>query len=421
MLSRERFRRAICALVILMLAFIGADSFRAPMDAAASAEDSPYVAHLRGYDLPWNATAAHAANQSTFERILREYETIGASIVLIKGGQIVDVYNFGRANRSENTPITDDTLFRVASITKMVTMVGFMRLWEMGNFNLDDDIGKHYDFPIRNPYYPNDPVTFRQVMTHTASLLDGGHYYRALNGDVVSLRSVFTGDYATTDFQPRRPGTYYAYSNFGGSLIGSMIELFTGMTADEWMAESVYTKMNITASYFTPNLPEGTQIARIYNGPDMTMDSMSLTNGDMVDDPEYHYTITAGSLSIRSIDLAKVLCVLMGDGTYEGVRIISQTAVETVRTPQNSIGSVSIDTNRGLELNIITDALVKGRTLYGHQGKAYGAISAAYFDPTDQSGVVLLTNGCDDSTFNSVARIARAVMTAAYQMLEKNP
>ncbi|MDR0397014.1 MAG: beta-lactamase family protein [Oscillospiraceae bacterium] len=386
------------------------------LSGSGLAQSAPGVS-LRGSDLPWYGTASHASNMARFEAILREYQAVGASVVLIKDGRVMDVYNYGRANRGENIPVTDDTLFRVASLTKMVTMVGFMRLWETGAFNLDDEIGDHYGFPIRNPYYPDDPVTIRQVMTHTASLLDGGHYYRALNGDAVSLQSVFTGKYSTTDFQRRKPGTYYSYSNFGGSLLGSMVELFTGMTADEWMCETMYRKLGITASYFTPNLPEGTQIARIYNGPDMTLDSMSLTDGDMVDDPLYHYTSTAGSLSIRAIDLAKILIVLMGDGTYNGIRVLNESTVEAIRSPQNTVGSVYIDTNRGLDLNIYTDVIVRGRTMYGHQGKAYGAICAAYFDPLDQSGVVLLTNGCDDSTFNSVARIARAIISAAYEMM----
>ncbi|MDR1599903.1 MAG: beta-lactamase family protein [Oscillospiraceae bacterium] len=403
---------ALCvALALSGAGFADSASVTAPGSAAPVAAATPVP------DLPWRGTPAHASNMDRFERILREYQAVGASIVLIKDGRVVDAYNYGRANRGDGIPVTDETLFRVASVTKMVTMVGFMRLWETGAFNLDDELGEHYGFPVRNPYYPDDPVTIRQVMTHTASLLDSGHYYRALNGDTVSLQSVFTGNYSTTDFQRRRPGTYYAYSNFGGSLLGSMVELFTGMTADEWMHEAIYRKLGITASYFTPNLPAGAPIARIYNGADMTLDSMALTDGDMVDDPLYHYTSTAGSLSISALDLAKVLVVLMGDGTYEGVRVLNASTVETIRAPQNTVGSVYIDTDRGLDLNIYADSIVKGRVMYGHQGKAYGAICAAYFDPTDQSGVVLLTNGCDDSTFNSVARIARAVISAAYEMM----
>jgi CubicO group peptidase (beta-lactamase class C family) len=417
MIYHYHMKRVIClALVSLLLAM--------PLRAGSSSSEIINARSLSDYfdihaaDLPWYGSSRHTANQAAFERILRQYEAVGASVALIQNGVIVDVYNYGRANRGDGIPVTDETLFRVASVTKMVTMMGLMKLWELGRFNLDDTLEKHYGFSIRNPYYKDEPITIRQVMTHTASLLDGGHYYRALNGDIVNLKSVFTGKLTTTDFQRRRPGTFYDYSNFGGSLLGSMIELFSGKTADVWMHEALYDDMGITASYFTPNLPEGTPIARIYNGPDMTLDSMSLTNRDDECDPLLHYTTTAGSLSIRSIDLAKLLIVLMGDGTYNGARILSNAAVEMIRTPQNNMGSVEIETGRGLDMNIYTDALVKGRTLYGHQGKAYGAISAAYFDPADRTGVVLLTNGCDDSTFNSVARIARAVVAAGYGMLE---
>ncbi|MDD7447552.1 MAG: hypothetical protein PUK79_14205, partial [Clostridiales bacterium] len=89
--------------------------------------------------------------------------------------------------------------------------------------------------------------------------------------------------------------------------------------------------------------------------------------------------------------------------------------VEAMRTMQNNVGSVACDSNRGLNMNILTDELVPGRTMYGHQGKAYGMIAAAYGDPTDQTGVVMITNGCNASTFNSVARIARALLSAIYE------
>ncbi|HML45650.1 MAG TPA: serine hydrolase domain-containing protein, partial [Clostridia bacterium] len=232
--------------------------------------------------------------------MLKSYKAIGASVVFFKDGEIVDAYHFGRANRADDIPVTGDTLFRIASISKMVTAVGLLRLMEMGMFELDEDVGRYYDFPVRNPYFPNTPITIRQIMTHTASLQDYGHYNRALNGDIIRLQSVFNGDYARTDFNRHEPGTYVDYSNFGGGLLGSLIELFTGMTVDEWMVESVFQPLGLTASYFTPNLPEGTPIARIYNVENygMTMDSMALTYTDYVEDCERHYTYTAGGLCI---------------------------------------------------------------------------------------------------------------------------
>lgn len=135
-------------------------------------------------------------------------------------------------------------------------------------------------------------------------------------------------------------------------------------------------------------------------------------------DGQTSYTHSAGGLTMTAEGVAKVLIAIAGDGSSYGVQLLQPQTVAQMRTVQNNIGSVHCNAERGLNLNIITDALVEGRTLYGHQGKAYGTISAAYCDPTDQTGVVMLTNGCDDSTFNSVARIARALITQAYEYLE---
>jgi CubicO group peptidase (beta-lactamase class C family) len=304
----------------------------------------------------------------------------------------------------------------------MVTAVGLLRLMEMEMFDLDADVGDYYGFPVRNPYFPNDPITIRQIMTHTASLIDDGHYKRALAGDVVRLKSVFNGNYNASDFSRNRPGTKSDYSNFGGGLLGSLIELFTGLSVDEWMSDVVFGPLDMTASYFTPNLPPDAYIARIYDADALgvLLDSMTLTQTDVDGDFERHYSYAAGGLSASAIDLAKVLMVIAGDGTVGDVQVLAPQTVLAMRTLQNNLGSVACESGRGLNLNIMPDSIVAGRTLYGHQGKAYGMICAAYCDPTDQTGVVVLTNGCDTSTVNSIARIARAVIRAGYDILDRH-
>jgi len=85
-------------------------------------------------------------------------------------------------------------------------------------------------------------------------------------------------------------------------------------------------------------------------------------------------------------------------------------------TVQDCIGSVNCETGNGLFINILTDTQVEGRTLYGHGGKAYGMICAAYFDPTDRTGVVMLTNGCnDDRMYNGVGLVGRTVLSLCYE------
>jgi len=365
------------------------------------------------------SAGAHARRQELFDRILRAHDTMGASIALISGGQIVDTFQYGRANRADNIPVESDTYFRVASVSKMISAVGVMRMVEEGDIELDADIGDYFEYAIRNPYYPDIPITLRQIMTHTATLSDGYHYLRATNGNIELLRHALDGNYTRQNYYNRRPGDWVRYSNFGGGLLGAIIEQVTGYTVDEYMQMKVFFPLGVYGGYHTPCLPYDAKIARVYNteSTGMTLDPESMDGEHMDPDPDTGYVHTAGAALINAEGLAKILIALAGDGSVDGVRILSEESVRAMRERQDNIGSVRIDSGRGLNLNIITNQLVNGRTLYGHQGKAYGMICAAYFDPVDQTGVVLLTNGCNVGTVDSVAKIARAVMMQAYVYL----
>jgi len=368
--------------------------------------------------------AEHEKKQQALDNILYGYNTMGASIALFKDGRIVDTFQYGRANRADNIPVTSETFFRSGSITKMVSAIGVLQLVEKGILDLDTDISTYFDFDIQNPYYPDTPITLRQIMTHTASLKDTYHYEKATNhgenNEITLLNIVFNGNYKDENFHRWEPGTDCEYSNFGGGMLGVFIEEWTGMPVDEYMSHYVFSPAGVTAGYHTPNLPSDAVIARMYNQENygMTLDPMSFTDTHYYAEPQLDYVHTAGALSITAEGLARLCIALCGDGSVDGVQILKPETVEMMRTLQNNIGSVTCESSRGLNLNILTDVVVKGRTVYGHQGKAYGALSAAYFDPEDQTGVVLLTNGCDDSTLNSVGRIARAVLTKAWSYLD---
>lgn len=361
----------------------------------------------------------HAERQEAFERILREYDTMGASIAIFKGGRIVDTFQYGRAHRADNVPVDSETVFRVASVSKMVSAVGVLRLVEEGLLTLDGDISDVLCVNVRNPYYAKTPITLRQIMTHTASLSDEYHYKKATRGEIVSLEHVFDGNYTQMNYQRREPGTHVAYSNFGGGLLGSIIEMESAMTIDEYMQHYVFGPLGITAGYHMANMP-GAYVARVYNteSTGMTLDVMSMDEEHFDADPFYNYVHSAGALCITAEGLAKICIALAGDGSVDGVQLLSPDTVAQMRTRQDNIGSVTCDSERGLNLNIIENRLASGRTLYGHQGKAYGMICAAYFDPTDQTGVVLLTNGCNTGTVDTVARIARAVIAKGYEYLD---
>lgn len=363
---------------------------------------------------------AHVARYEEFVDILEDYDTMGAAIALIRDGRIVDTFYYGKANRADDIPVTSDTYFRVASISKMVSAIGILQMAEHKKITLDQDISDYFPYEIRNPRYPDTIITLRQIMSHTASFDDDADYKRATNGQILALSEVFGPERAKNNFLSWEPGTKSVYSNFGGGILGSLMETISGLTIDGYMTANVFGPVGIAAGYHTPNLPQGAQIARIYNTEtnSMKLDLMTSTDQHWEADPETAYVHSAGALCMTAEGLAKLMIAVAGDGSVDGVRLLQPETVNVMRSRQDNIGSVRCDSGRALCLNIVKDGLVKGRTLFGHQGKAYGMICAAYFDPVDQTGVVLLTNGCDNSTFNSVARIARAVMARAYAYFE---
>lgn len=355
--------------------------------------------------------------------IFDEYHTLGASVALIENGQVTYTYCYGeRSDGGE--PVTPDSGFQVGSISKLVANIGLMQLVEAGKITLDGELGDTLGFSLRSPYYPDTPVTLRQLMTHTAALRDSKYYNDALAGHVRPLSSLFERDKINYVFQPKvKPGEESIYSNFGGGLIGILIERLTGQTLDSYMAENVFEPMGIAAAYQAWLLPENMPLCDIYYMPQRLLgkrlrdDNVHVTEPDL----EQDYFFSAGKLIISAPDLAKLLIVLCDGGVYQNTRLLREDTAKEICTMQSFRGTVRCRVERGLFMNIITDRQVEGRTLYGHGGKAFGMLCAAYFDPADRTGVVMLTNGCQNQRVHEgVGELGWAVLTRMYQALEQS-
>ncbi|MEG1196496.1 MAG: serine hydrolase domain-containing protein [Clostridia bacterium] len=352
------------------------------------------------------------------DRVLMQYNTMGACIAIIENGKITFTHCYGSGHAGGDA-ITEDTAFQVGSIGKMVANIGLMQLVEQNNLSLETELGTLLGFPIRNPNYPDSPITLRQLMTHTTGLCDHLCYQEALYGSPRPLDELFSGERLPTAFyRDHPPGEKREYTNFGGGLIGSLIEKLSDQPLDAYMNDKVFAPLQITAGYQAALLPPSLPMADMYQMPEKRLlktlrkDPTKLTAAD----PLTHYFLTAGKLIISAPDLAKLLIVLCDGGVYQNTRLLKQSTVAQITALQNRIGSVACESNSGLFLNIITDDQVQGRTMYGHGGKANGMLCAAYFDPADRTGVVMLTNGCNNKpTHNGVGMLGRAVMRLCYQ------
>lgn len=357
--------------------------------------------------------------EAQLDAIFARFSTLGASVAVFENGSITYTYQYG--TRSPNGErITADTLFQVGSISKLVANIGLMQLVERQGLSLDAPLSELLEIDVTHPRWPDEPITLRQLMTHTASLRDSHLYNAALVGEGKSLEKLF-GEYASFQFYAaHQPGTYREYSNFGGGLIGSLIEKLSGQTLDDYMQENVFAPLGVRAAFQPSLLGENAPFADLYRMPKkelakrLSEDTLQLTQPD----PMYHYYLTAGKLVIGAEDLCRLLIALCDGGIYENTRLLQESTVHEMTTRQNFRGSVRCESGHGLFMNIITDDEVEGRTLYGHGGRAYGMLCAAYFDPADRTGVVMLTNGCrNTSMHNGVGMLGRQVLTLCYEQI----
>lgn len=358
--------------------------------------------------LPCTGAAEPVGEQ--LDRVFEEYSTLGASVAVFQNGRVTYTYTCGQI-RPDGPEVTADTAFQVGSISKMVACIGLLQLMDDKGVSLDDELGDVLGYEVRNPYYPEVPVTLRQLMTHTASLRDASDYDDALEGEGLPLETLLV-ERARAVFSRSEPGHERVYSNFGGGLIGPLIEALSGIALDDYMARNVFEPLGVTAAYQASRLVGKVPLADMYLMPEGRLAKRPGDDASALED----YCFTAGKLVISAQDLCKILIALCDGGVCGDARILKESQVAEMTARQDHIGSVFCDSGNGLFLNVITDAEVPGRTLLGHGGKAYGMLCAAYFDPTDRTGVVMLTNGCDNrSDRNGIGVLGREILTLCYQ------
>ena len=360
--------------------------------------------------LPGAAAGAEGAVEEQLARMFEKYSTLGAPVAVFQNGRVTYTYTCGQI-RPDGPEVTADTAFQAGSISKMVACIGLLQLMDDKGVSLDDELGDVLGYEVRNPYYPEVPVTLRQLMTHTASLRDASDYDDALEGEGLPLETLLV-ERARAVFSRSEPGHERVYSNFGGGLIGPLIEALSGMALDDYMAQNVFEPLGVTAAYQASRLVGKVPLADMYLMPEGRLAKRPGDDASALED----YCFTAGKLVISAPDLCKILIALCDGGICGNARILKESQVAEMTARQDHIGSVFCDSGNGLFLNVITDAEVPGRTLLGHGGKAYGMLCAAYFDPTDRTGVVMLTNGCDNrSDRNGIGVLGREILTLCYQ------
>ncbi len=358
------------------------------------------------------AADATAKIDKDIDRILRGWQVVGGAVLVARRGEILYEHYYGMADIRTQRPVTADTYFRGASVTKFVTGVGVMRLVEQGKLSLDADISEALGFAVRNPRYKNTPVTLRQLMTHTSSFRDTGGY-SALSS---TLQGMFIKR-PSVNFLPQEPGTKYTYSNFAAGTVGSIIEAATQRNVNDYMTEAVFAPLGIDAAYSASMVGKPENVASLYinRKTDVSFGKNIAIPYDNSVDPDRHYRTVAGSLWIRPKDLMKIASLLCEGGEFDGVRLLQPETVAQMMADQKGVGSVSAATPYGLFIKRVLD-LVPGKMLYGHQGTSSGFVCSTYYDPETGYTFVMMNNGCDQRRSYEISILSRKLVAYTYPL-----
>ena len=178
---------------------------------------------------------------------LSDAQIPGAFVTVVKDGQILTTRGYGYADIETRAPVTKDTVFRVASISKIPVAIGALQLIEQGKLELDADISTYVDVPL------DQPITIRHLLTHTAGFeerLKGG-----LNHGPEATWDLETQVLTDPPEQINAPGTTISYSNYGINLLGYIIQEVSGMPFEQYMDEYVFDPAGMNSSTFAQPQP----------------------------------------------------------------------------------------------------------------------------------------------------------------------
>lgn len=325
--------------------------------------------------------------RNSIDSISRRHGAVGVQVAVIHNGEILGTHNFGYATRNTQ-PMSDDIMIRTASLTKPILAMAILGLADEGVIDIDEDIGEYWGMSVRNPNRRDYPISIRQMLTHTSSIND---FTLGFRSDEPLLREQFRDG---TIFRNVTPGTMgsWLYSNFAYTALGVTIEIAIDETVNSIATRLLFAPLEIDAAFGSGSVQNTDMLATLYTsggGVGRSVDRKIATTGSTL--PGETGVEFSGGLTISALDLAQLLAVLINDGEFRGVRILSSEAVEVFETIEGTTGGFQ----QLLSMRQISGLFGEEEIIY-HTGSNFGVFALMSYNPINGNGVVVLTTGARD-------------------------
>jgi CubicO group peptidase (beta-lactamase class C family) len=328
--------------------------------------------------------AIERADESVVEA-MNERATPGMGVGVVSGSETVYAKGFGLADAGRGRPVTPGTVFRIGSVTKTMTAIGLMRLWEQGAFDLDDPVNHYLEgFEVKQPDPAAPAVTFRHMLTHTSGMGE----LRAptdLFRPVIGLGAKPDGpvnsptEYYAGGLRPRiHPGSKWAYSNHAFNVLGQLVEDVSGEPFVEYMRGSVFDPLGMESTDYLRSGRVGGGLAQGY----------TFSRGRLTP-VKYLEIVVRGAGSVFSTleDMCRYVTALLGGGANEHGRVLERGTLALMMEPHYRLD----ERLPAMGLAFLLDRF-DGHVVAGHDGGWPGFVSSMLLAPDDGVGVVAFAN-----------------------------
>ena len=366
-----------------------------------------------------------AALEAKIRSMMDENMTAGMSVVVVKGDKVVYQQAFGYRDKDTREPLDVNDIFRIASISKSFSGMSVMQLVEAGKMSLDDDVNGILGMDIRNPRYPDIPVTIKMLLSHTSGMSDGGGYHDLSYVDKTKTDINLIREKAWLTYPP---GKGYRYCNRALNIIGLVIEKVSGERFDEYVLNHILKPIGADNSGFNLDKLDKATITKLYQysakrnrlvpgGGYKRVNEKKVADGTYEIGKDGFFWSPTGGMKMSAPNLAKWMMTLKNGGVApNGNRIISEKGSKTMLTPV-------IDTSDpGVQYCLTTRVetrFVKDKKLVGHTGSAYGLYSCMYFCPDEDWGIVCICSSAKPDKVNGMHGI-RKCLHGVFNLLHDN-
>ena len=362
------------------------------------------------------------------EKAIDEGEIPHAAVLVARHGKIAYERFFGMADVGEGRKLDEDAIFRIASMTKLVTNVAAMMLFEEGAFLMEDNLHTYIPAFKDSQVAEVDPetgevrvrpakrpITIRDVMTHRAGMSYAAFLPPEL-GDVsqmyfdhnVGLTTPFTLDEPIESYVDRfasmpmiaDPGEIITYG-VATDVLGRLVEVWSGQTLDAFFQERIFRPLGMSDTYFF--IPEGSRLGeRLPTLYALSENSFNLLSTDdafsQAAGPQRLYAGAVGLLSTPS-DFFRFCQLFLNRGTYNGHRVLTPKSIDVITT--NQTGDTTVPgflkvygdlQGFGVMVRTATGSPWSGLESQGTVSFAGGYFTRFWIDPQEDMVIIAMTS-----------------------------